>query len=225
MPMADVPCKVIKRALYPLAVMLVCVRWYAAYPLSLRHIEEMMAERGAAVGHATVRRWAVKISPVPAAVFRRRRRLASSSRRMHETYIQGGGHWKYLYRAVDRAGEPRRSTSCSQPGVMPTPRGDSSNASRISTACPRRLPSTGAAQLSGHREHSVRLWCRHRVAPSRLLEQHRRAGPPGDQDDRDADDGFKSFWSATSTLAGIETMQLIRNAQLYGPGRSVRVRC
>jgi len=30
-------------------VMLVCVRWYAAYPLSLRHIEEMMAERGASI--------------------------------------------------------------------------------------------------------------------------------------------------------------------------------
>ena len=38
--------KVIKRLHYPIEVMLVCVRWYAAYPLSLRHIEEMMAERG-----------------------------------------------------------------------------------------------------------------------------------------------------------------------------------
>lgn len=37
---------VIKRMHYPLEVMLTCVRWYAAYPLSLRHIEEMMAERG-----------------------------------------------------------------------------------------------------------------------------------------------------------------------------------
>ena len=49
--------KVIKRMHYPLEVMLTCVRWYAAYPLSLRHIEEMMAERGVAVDHATVHRW------------------------------------------------------------------------------------------------------------------------------------------------------------------------
>ena len=34
--------KVIKRLHYPLEVMLVCVRWYAAYPLSLRHLEEMI---------------------------------------------------------------------------------------------------------------------------------------------------------------------------------------
>ena len=54
--------------------MLTCVRWYAAYPLSLRHIEEMMAERGVCVDHATVHRWAMKILPVLAAVFRRSKR-------------------------------------------------------------------------------------------------------------------------------------------------------
>lgn len=48
--------RVIKRLHFPLEVMLVCVRWYAAYPLSLRHIEEMMAERGVVVDHATARR-------------------------------------------------------------------------------------------------------------------------------------------------------------------------
>jgi transposase-like protein len=38
--------KVLKRLHYPLEVMLTCVRWYVAYPLSLRNIEEMMQERG-----------------------------------------------------------------------------------------------------------------------------------------------------------------------------------
>ena len=47
---------VLKRLHYPLEVMLVCVRWYAAYPLSLRNLEEMMAERGIQVDHATVHR-------------------------------------------------------------------------------------------------------------------------------------------------------------------------
>ena len=36
--------RVIKRLHFPLEIMLVCVRWYAAYPLSLRNLEEMMAE-------------------------------------------------------------------------------------------------------------------------------------------------------------------------------------
>ena len=46
--------KVLKRLHFPLDVMLLCVRWYAAYALSLRDLEEMMAERGVQVDHATV---------------------------------------------------------------------------------------------------------------------------------------------------------------------------
>ena len=76
--------KVIKRMHYPLEVMLTCVRWYAAYPLSLRHIEEMMAERGVGVDHATVHRWAIKMVPVLAAVFRRRKHPVGKIWRMED---------------------------------------------------------------------------------------------------------------------------------------------
>jgi len=38
--------KVLKRLHYRLEVMLTCARGYVAYALSLRHIEEMMHERG-----------------------------------------------------------------------------------------------------------------------------------------------------------------------------------
>jgi putative transposase len=54
--------------------MLLCVRWYADYPFDLRHIEEMMAERGAMVHHATIHRWALKRSLVLAKAPRRRTR-------------------------------------------------------------------------------------------------------------------------------------------------------
>ena len=64
----------------------------------------MMQERGVFVDHATVHRWAIKILPVLATVFRRRKRPVGTSWRMDETYIKVGGEWKYLYRAVDRAG-------------------------------------------------------------------------------------------------------------------------
>lgn len=52
--------KVLKRMHYPLEVILTCVRGYAAYPLSLRQIEEMMQERGVLVDHTTVHRWALR---------------------------------------------------------------------------------------------------------------------------------------------------------------------
>jgi transposase-like protein len=55
--------RVLKRLHYPLEVMLVCARCYAAYPLSFRHLEEMMQERGVFADHSTVHRWALKILP------------------------------------------------------------------------------------------------------------------------------------------------------------------
>ena len=97
--------KVLKRFHYPLEVMLVCARWYAAYPLSFRHLEEMMQERGVLVDHSTAHRWALKILPVLALVFRRRKRLVGTSWRLDETYIKVAGQWKYLYRAVDKTGD------------------------------------------------------------------------------------------------------------------------
>lgn len=97
--------RVIRRLHFPLEVMLVCVRRYAAYPLSLRNLEEMMAERGVAVDHATVHRWALKMLPVLAAVFRGRKRPVGTSWRMDETYTLVAGQWKYLYRAFDKPGQ------------------------------------------------------------------------------------------------------------------------
>jgi len=94
--------RVIKRLHFPLEVIQVCVRWYAAYPLSLRQLEEMMAERGVCVDHATVHRWALKMLPVLAAVLRQRKRPVGGSWHMDETYILVGGKRKYLSRAVDR---------------------------------------------------------------------------------------------------------------------------
>jgi transposase-like protein len=39
---------------FPNDVILVCIRWYAAYLLSYRHLEEMMQERGVVVDHSSI---------------------------------------------------------------------------------------------------------------------------------------------------------------------------
>ena len=39
---------------FPIDVILVCIRRYAAYPLSYRHLEEIMEERGVSVDHSTI---------------------------------------------------------------------------------------------------------------------------------------------------------------------------
>jgi putative transposase len=61
--------------------------------------------RGIEVDHSTVHRWAIKLLPVLEKVFRRRKRPVGKSWRVDETYIKVKGKWKYLYRAVDKAGE------------------------------------------------------------------------------------------------------------------------
>src|ERR1700682_2533228 len=76
--------RVLKRLHYPLDVFLMCVRWYVAYPLSLRHLEEMMAERGISVDHSTVHRWALKLLPVLEKAFRRHKRPVGKSWRVDD---------------------------------------------------------------------------------------------------------------------------------------------
>ena len=80
------------------------VRWYVAYPISYRQLEEMMAERGVEVDHATLNRWVLKYVPMLEQEFRTRKRAVGSSWRLDETYVRVKGAWKYLYRALDRAG-------------------------------------------------------------------------------------------------------------------------
>src|SRR3984957_14562837 len=85
-------------------VILRAVRWYVAYPISYRQLEEMMAEHGVEVDHATLNRWVLKYVPLLDQEFRGCKRSVGSSWRMDETYVRVIGIWKYLYRAVDKAG-------------------------------------------------------------------------------------------------------------------------
>jgi putative transposase len=55
------------------------VRWYLAYPLSYRQLEEMKQERGVALDHATIHRWVLKYAPQLEHTFRRQKRLVGMS--------------------------------------------------------------------------------------------------------------------------------------------------
>jgi putative transposase len=94
-----------KGAHFPQDIILMGVRWYLAYPLSYRHVEELLEERGVPIDHATIQRWVVKYSPQLEEAFHRRKRPVWVSWRMDETYIKVKGQWYYLYRAVDKTGQ------------------------------------------------------------------------------------------------------------------------
>lgn len=64
------------------------VRWYVAYPMSYRQLEEMMGERGVAVDHSTLNRWVSKYTPEFEKQFRRRQRPVRRIWRLDETVCE-----------------------------------------------------------------------------------------------------------------------------------------
>jgi transposase-like protein len=86
-------------------LIVLCVRWYLRYCLTLRDLEELMAERGLAVDHSTIGRWVLRYAPELNKRVRREVRRPNRSWRVDETYVRVAGVSTYLYRALDSAGE------------------------------------------------------------------------------------------------------------------------
>jgi transposase-like protein len=93
-----------KRRRFPVAIILLCVRWYCKYGISYRDLAEMMQERGVAVNPSTIFRWVQRDAPEIEKRIRPYQGPRSGSWRVDETYIRVGGKWKYLFRAVDKHG-------------------------------------------------------------------------------------------------------------------------
>lgn len=90
---------------FPSEIILETIRYYLAYKLSYREIEEIQRERGVTVDHATINRWVIKFTPILEHKVRRKKKSVSISWRMDETYIKIKGKWFYYYRAVDKFGD------------------------------------------------------------------------------------------------------------------------
>lgn len=91
-----------KGAHFPRDIILHAVFFYLRYGGSYRDLEEIMAERGVSVDHATLNRWVARYAGQVAEDARRRKQSTGRSWRMDETYIKVKGQWVYLYRAVDK---------------------------------------------------------------------------------------------------------------------------
>jgi transposase-like protein len=98
----------------------------------------MMRERGLSVDHTTVWRWVQRYAPEINKRMRPHLKMSGTSYRLDETYVKVGKEWKYLYRAVDSAGNTIE--------FMPSARRDVCAAKRffkkVMRADHRRLPFT-----------------------------------------------------------------------------------
>jgi transposase, IS6 family len=86
-------------------IIILCVRRYLRYALSLRNLEEIMAERNVHVDHVTIWRWIQRYAPELSQRCRCQLRKTNGSWRVDETYLRVAGKWTYLYRAVDSTGD------------------------------------------------------------------------------------------------------------------------
>jgi putative transposase len=202
-----------KGAHFPQEIILMGVRWYVAYPLSYRHVEELMEERGVPIDHATIQRWVVKYSPHLEEAFHRRKRPVWVSWRMDETYIRVKGEWRYLSRAVDKTGQTI--------DFLLTEQRDERAAKRFLTKAIRRhgVPdkitidgseANAAAIRSYHKEHGTSIDIRQIKYLNNMVEQDHR----GVKRITHPILGFKSFEAAQATLVGIELMHMLRKGQL-----------
>ncbi len=94
-----------KRHRFPPAVIVQAVRWYFRFTLSIRDVEELLAERGVEVSREAIRCWVIKFGPLIAANLRRRRDRPTGRWHLDEAVVKIGGRRMYLWRAVDDEGE------------------------------------------------------------------------------------------------------------------------
>jgi transposase-like protein len=203
---------------YPVDIIAQGVRWYLAYSLSLRNLEEMMAERGIVVDHSTLPRWVIRLAPLLDKVFRLHKRTVGRRWRMDETYIKVKGQWKYLYRAVDTSGQTI--------DFLLTAKQDATAALRFFRKAIRHhnepevvtINKSGAntavlATLNADKPDEEAITIRQSKYLNNLIEQDhrnikRRSRPML---------GFKSFRRAQTVLVGIELIHMIRKGQYQHP--------
>jgi len=197
------------------------VRWYVAYPISYRQLEEMMKERGVSVDHSTLNRWVSKYAPEFEKAFRRRQRPVGRSWRLDETYVKIKGKWAYLYRAVDKEGQtidflltPQRDRAAAEAFLRKAIR---------SQGLPEKITidqsgANTAAIKRYNKIHKTTIVIRHSKYLNNVVEQDHRAVKRLTRPML----GFKSFWAARGTIAGMEVMHAIRKGQLMIPGDALQ---
>jgi len=203
-----------KGAHYPKDTILMAMRWYLAYPLSYRHVEEFLKERGLIVDHATVNRWVVKYAPILEMKARKFKKQITKSWRMDETYIKIRGKNYYYYRAVDTDGKTIDFFLSEKRDLK------AAKAFLDKAIAAHGLPEKVNIDKSGANLAALKT-VNTEIEPSNkiVIRQIKYLNNIVEQDHRAIKRmtrpmmGFKSFKAASATLAGIEFYHMIKKGQ------------
>jgi putative transposase len=94
-----------KRHCFPPQVIQYAVWLYVRFDLSLRDVEDLLAERGLETSSETIRRWVLKFGNKYARKIRHRRPRPGCHWHLDEVFVSINGRKMYLWRAVDEEGE------------------------------------------------------------------------------------------------------------------------
>jgi transposase-like protein len=200
-------------------IILWAVRWYLQFPISYRDLERMFLDRGLQVDHTTLFRWIQAYAPELEKRIRPDLRMTNGSWRVDETYIRVRGEWVYLYRAVNARGQTI--------DFLLSPRRDAASARRFFRKALKRPHTVNPHTITVDKnaanpiaakamKRDGELWRFTKLRQVKFLnniveQDHRRIKRlvrPGL--------GFKSFVTASKTIAGYEVMAMIRKGQVAG---------
>jgi putative transposase len=206
---------------YPRHIILQCVRWYVSYGISYRNLEEMMIEHGFEIDHSTLNRWVTKYARQIEKASRKYKRPVCDSWRMDKTYIKVKGKWCYLYRAADKSG-------LTVDFILRARRDKQAPYGFFNKALKQRpLPRIINIDKSGSNISALKAVNQDTKVPAlrSTVRQVKYLNNIVEQDHRHIKrvtnpmSGFKNFHSASSTIAGIELMNMIKKKQFRIPGK------
>ena len=192
------------------------------FSLSYRDLEELASIRGISIDHATLQRWVVKFVKLIEHQVRKRKKPVGSSWRMDETYIKVKGVWVYLYRAVDSLGntidfllKTNRDAAAAKAFFRKAFKNNGYPEKVTIDKSGSNLAALNSANdvLSQDKQIEIR---QNKYLNNMVEQDHRfikkRTRPML---------GFKSFYSAKVTIAGIENIRMIQKGQIVGANDKV----
>jgi putative transposase len=187
------------------------------FSLSYRDLEEMMSMRGASVDHATLQRWVKSFVSLIETRVRKRKKPVGSSWRMDETYIRLNGEWIYLYRAVDKEGDTidfllraKRDKAAAKSFFKKSIK---ENGRPDSVTIDKSGSNTAALKsINDDLPEDEKIIIRQSKYLNNTIEQDHRFIKKRTK----LMLGFKNFYSAKTTIAGIESIRMIQKGQIVG---------
>ncbi|RAS75599.1 IS6 family transposase [Priestia endophytica] len=201
------------------------VRWYLRYNLSFRDLVEMMEERGLSIAHTTIMRWVHQYGPELDKRVQRHLKQTNDSWRVDETYTKVKGQWMYLYRAVDSEGNTidfylskSRDTKAAKRFFKKALAVRHSTTPRVVTVDKNPTYPLAIEQLKEEKRIPEGIQIRQVKYLNNIVEQDHRFIKKRVRSML----GFKSFDTATSILAGVEAMHMIKKEQIDLRDQSVQ---